>query len=263
MSQPQTAHNAPPSLFHALTEPVRAAFEMGSLPAALPWLTTAPRGDGHPVLVLPGFVTTDTSTAVIRNYLGYLGYDAQAWELGRNLGPRAIGSEGEKLIKRLDEIHAETGQKVSLVGWSLGGMMARQLSRRRPDLVRQVISLGSPISGSPRATTVWRLYEMMTGQRINDNEVQLQLRESELPPPVRSTAIFSKSDGVVAWRNCLEPKAQTTDNIEVYGSHCGLGFNAAVLFAVADRLALGDGDWTPFDRSGARSWLYPTPRAVH
>ena len=263
MSQTQTARTAPPSLFYAMTEPARAAIELGALPAAIPWLSTAPRGDGHPVMVLPGFVTTDTSTAVIRNYLNWLGYDTYPWELGRNLGPRAIGSEGEKLIKRLDQIHADTGQKVSLVGWSLGGMMARQLARRRPDLVRQVISLGSPIGGSPRATNVWRLYEMLTGQRINDAAVDVQLRESEMPPPVRATAIYSKSDGVVAWRNCLEPAAKTTDNIEVYGSHCGLGFNAAVLFAVADRLALDDGEWTPFDRSGIKSWLYPTPLAVH
>lgn len=254
------ARRTPPSLFHALTEAPRAVIEAGSLPFALPWLSTAPRGDGHPVMVLPGFVTTDASTVAIRNYLEYLGYDTHAWELGRNLGPRAIGTEGEKLIARLDEIYAETGQKISLVGWSLGGMMARQLARRRPDMVRQVISLGSPISGSPKATTVWRLYEIMTGQKIDDAAVTEQIRESELPPPVRATAIFSKSDGVVAWQNCMEPADDLTDNIEVYGSHCGLGFNPGVLFAVADRLALPAGEWHPFDRSGLKSWLYPTPR---
>jgi pimeloyl-ACP methyl ester carboxylesterase len=263
MSQTETRRHLPPSIFLAMTEAPRSVFEFGSLPLASPWLATAPKGDGHPVLVLPGFVTTDVSTAVLRNYLDWLGYDAHAWELGRNLGPRAIGAEGEKLIARLDEVFEETGKKISLIGWSLGGMMARQLARRRPDKVRQVITLGSPIVGDPRSTTVWRMYEMMTGQRIDDAAVKAQLEESALPPPVRSTAIFSKGDGVVAWQNCLEPAAETTDNIEVYGSHCGLGVNPAVLYATADRLALDEGQWRPFDRSGIKSFLYPTPRAVH
>jgi pimeloyl-ACP methyl ester carboxylesterase len=259
----QSMRRQPPSLFYAMTEAPRAFFEFGSLPFALPWLSTAPRGDGHPVMVLPGFVTTDTSTAILRNYLDGLGYDAYAWELGRNLGPKAIGTEGEKLIARLEDIYVETGEKVSLVGWSLGGMMARQLARRRPDMVRQVITLGSPIVGDPRATTVWRMYEWATGSRIDDENVMAQIRESELPPPVRSTAIFSKSDGVVAWQNCMEPEAPTTDNIEVYGSHCGLGVNPGVLYAVADRLALPDGEWQPFDRSGVKSWMYPGATAAH
>lgn len=251
---------SPPSLLLALTEAPRAAFELGTLGLALPWLMSAPRGDGHPVMVLPGFVTTDMSTITLRNYFSWLGYDTHAWELGRNLGPRAIGQEGEKLSARLEEIYEETGQQVSMVGWSLGGMMARQLARRRPEMVRQVITLGSPIAGSPRATTVWRMYEMMTGQRINDHHALRQVEESALPLPVRSTAIFSKGDGVVAWRNCLEPEAETSDNIEVHGSHCGLGFNAAVLYAAADRLALPADEWLPFDRTvGLRSLLYPSP----
>jgi hypothetical protein len=126
-----------------------------------------------------------------------------------------------------------------------------------------VITLGSPIVGDPRATTVWRMYEWATGSRIEDKAVKEQLAESELPPPCRSTAIFSKSDGVVAWQNCMEPEAPLTDNIEVYGSHCGLGVNPAVLYAVADRLALPDGEWTPFDRSGSRSWMYPSTVSSH
>ena len=158
----------PPSPLLALTEIGRAVVELGTLPLAAPLLMTAPRGDGHPVLVLPGFVTTDLSTSVLRRFLKRQGYDAHAWKLGRNLGPRAIGWEGEKLIARLEAIHEATGKKVSLVGWSLGGILARQLSRRRPDLVRQVISLGSPFTGDPRATNVWKAYEFLTGQRLKD-----------------------------------------------------------------------------------------------
>jgi pimeloyl-ACP methyl ester carboxylesterase len=260
----QTANQVPaPSLFLALTELPRAMFEMGTLPWATPALMTAPRGDGHPVLVLPGFITTDMSTRVLRRFLTRIGYDARAWELGRNLGPKAIGREGERLIARLEEIHAETGEKVSLVGWSLGGMMARMLSRWRPDLVRQVITLGSPIVGDPRATNAWRAYQRLTGHKLNDPDTQAQIAESQLPPPVPSTAIFSRDDGIVAWQNCLEPEADTTDNIEVKGSHCGLGVNASVLYAIADRLAQDDGDWKPFNRSGMRQMFYPSSGHVH
>lgn len=266
---PKQAHTTdsaelkPPSAMLALTEISRALIEFGTLPLAAPLLMSAKRGDGHPVLVLPGFVTTDRSTAVLRRFLTRLGYDAYAWELGRNLGPRAIGWEGEKLIARLEEIHANTGKKVSLVGWSLGGILARQLSRRRPDLVRQVISLGSPFAGDPRATNVWKAYEFLTGQRLKDPDTQAQLRESETAPPVPSTAIFSKDDGIVAWQNCIEPEADNTDNIEVNGSHCGLGVNAAVLYAVADRLALTENDWKPFERKGFRTMIYPSSGHVH
>lgn len=254
----------PPSALLALSELPRALAELGSLPLATPLLATAPRGDGHAVLVLPGFITTDLSTGPLRRYLAQLGYDAHAWKLGRNLGPRAIGAQGEKLIERLEDIHAKTGQRVSLVGWSLGGVMARQLARRRPELIRQVITLGSPFAGDPRATNVWRTYEMLSGQRIKDKDTQEQLRESATPPPVPSTAIFSKEDGVVAWQNCREPDAQATDNIEVHGSHCGLGVNAAVLYAIADRLAQPEGAWKPFERSGLlRSLVYPSSGHAH
>lgn len=246
-----------PSALLALTELPRALAEFGALGLAAPILATAPRGDGHPVMVLPGFVTSDRSTTVLRRFLARLGYDPHEWGLGRNLGPRAIGSEGEKLIDRLGQIHAATGRKVSLVGWSLGGVMARQLSRRSPEAVRQVITLGSPFTGTPRATNVWRAYEMLAGQKIDDPEVRDQLRESAAPPPVPSTAIYSREDGVVAWQNCVEPSGPETDNIEVHGSHCGLGVNPAVLYAVADRLAQGEGAWQPFERTGLKALVYP------
>jgi pimeloyl-ACP methyl ester carboxylesterase len=242
----------------ALTELPRALAELGSLPWASPLLATAPRGDGHPVLVLPGFTTSDKSTTILRRYLSRLGYDAHTWDLGRNLGPRAIGREGEKLVDRLNAVHELTGRKVSLVGWSLGGVMARMVSRRVPDAVRQVISLGSPFTGSPRATNVWRAYELLTGQRLDDSHTREQLRESATPPPVPSTAIWSREDGIVAWQNCVEPFHQNSDNIEVHGSHCGLGVNPAVLYAVADRLALPEDGWRPFDRAGLRALFYPS-----
>ncbi len=249
---------SPPSPLLALTELPRALLEFGSLgPAAVPLLALSPRGDGHPVMVLPGFVTSDMSTSILRRFLDRLGYDAHPWNLGRNLGPKAIGWQGEKLTKRLDEVHRATGKKVSLVGWSLGGVMARQLSRRLPDAVRQVISLGSPFAGTPKATNVWRAYETLTGHKIDSEDLRAQLRESATPPPVPSTAIYTREDGIVAWQNCVEPESAETDNIEVHGSHCGLGVNPSVLYAIADRLAQAEGEWQRFDRSGIKSIVYP------
>ena len=247
-----------PSLLLALTELPRALMEVGSLPWAAPLLLQAPKGDGHPVLLLPGFMAGETSMKPLFQYLKKLGYDPYQWELGRNLGPRAVGADGEKMVDRLEAIHAKTGRKVTVIGWSLGGAFARQLSRRRPDLVRQVISLGSPLTGTPRATNAWRAYQYFTGQKMDDPKLKAQVREGHEVPPVPATAIFSKNDGIVAWQTSREPKAKTTDNIEVRGSHCGLGANPAVMWAIADRLALAENGWKPFERSGARSLIYPS-----
>ena len=247
----------PPSALLALTELPRAIAELTSLPFAAPMLATAPRGDGHPVLVLPGFVAGDASTAILRRYLKRMGYDAHAWELGRNLGPRAIGAEGEKLVARLRAIHDATDQKVSLVGWSLGGIMARIVARRAPEAVRQVITLGSPFAGSPKATNVWRAYEFLTGHHVEGDSAKGQLAEAASPPPVPSTAIYTREDGVVAWQICMEQAGPAPDNIEVPGSHCGLGVNPAVLYAVADRLAQPADDWHPFERTGLKGLVYP------
>ena len=259
----QSTATTRPSLGLAFIELNRALLEFATLPIAAPLLRQAAKGDGHPVLVMPGFTASDRSTGILRRYLDELGYDTYAWELGRNLGPRAIGYKGEKLIERLAAIHALTGKKVSLIGWSLGGVMARQLSRRMPDAVRQVISLGSPFAGDPRTSNVWRVYEQVAGQRIDSEDIQSQLRESREAPPVPSTAIYSKTDGIVAWRSCIEPDTATTDNIEVLGSHCGLGINPAVLYAVADRLAQTEDGWGPFERTGWRAAVYPSSGAVH
>lgn len=249
----------PPSALLALSELPRAMAEIGALPWASPLLASAPRGDGHPVLVIPGFAASDRSTAVLRRYVGSLGYAAHGWNLGRNLGPRTVGDDGEKLLERLAAVREISGRRVSLIGWSLGGMMARMISRRMPGSVRQVISLGAPFAGTPRATNVWRLYQLFSGQRLDDHRTIDQLREGTLPPPVPSTAIWSREDGIVAWKNCVEPFCDTTDNIEVHGSHIGLPSNPAVLYAIADRLAQREGEWRPFDRRGLiRAIIYPS-----
>lgn len=254
----------PPTACLTFTELHRAGLELLSLaPLAAPLLTLAPRGDGEPVLVLPGFITSDRSTRLLRRFLSHLGYDAYAWKLGRNLGPRAIGQEGEKLLERLREIFESTGQRVSLVGWSLGGVMARELARAAPDMVRRVISLGSPFTGDPHATAPAKLYERLTGDKLSGEALARRLRESVAPLPVPTTSIYSRADGIVPWQNCLEPAHARSENVEVHGSHCGMGVNPAVLYVVADRLAAPDDAWTPFRASSWLGAVYPSPAAVN
>jgi pimeloyl-ACP methyl ester carboxylesterase len=152
-------------------------------------------------------------------------------------------------------------RKVSLVGWSLGGIMARELAKRYPKLVRQVITLGSPFAGNPRANYAWRIYQGVTGQEIDPEKMRDVFGDLAAPPPgIPATAIYSRTDGVVAWQTCVERPSRLTDNIEVYASHCGLGVNPSVHFAIADRLALPEREWQPFDRNAAtwRRFVYPS-----
>lgn len=226
-----------PSAFLALTDISRALVELGTMRFSPPTLASAPRGDGHSVLVLPGFAAGDGSTATLRRYIAQFGYTPHAWELGRNFGPRTIGDDGEHLLARVREIQESSGRKVSLIGWSLGGIMARLVAARAPDAVRQVITLGAPFAGSPKANNVWRAYEWLSGAKVDDAQTQGQLAEAGAPSPVPATAIYSRDDGFVAWQTCLDAEGAAEDNIEVHGSHCGLVVNPAVLSAVAERLA--------------------------
>lgn len=247
----------PPSLWLALTEVPRSLLALGALPIAASALAKAPRGDGHAVLVLPGFLTSDAATVVLRAYLKRLGYASYGWGLGRNLGHRAVGRDGEKLRTRFDEIYARSGRRVSLIGWSLGGVMARQLARERPDAVRQVIALGSPFGGNPAATTLRRTYQRVTGESLSDPLVKARWQLGAGAMPVPMTAIYTRGDGIVAWRNCVEADAPQTENIEVAGSHCGLPVNAAALIALADRLAQPEGQWRAFSPVPYPARLYP------
>lgn len=246
----------PPSILLLALEGQRAFLEAASLVPAGPLLSCAPQGDGHPVLVVPGFTAGDESTVALRSYLRRLRYWVHGWRLGRNLGfDGDRGPIDRDLALRVEDLFAMHGRKVSLVGWSLGGIHAREVARAVPDLVRQVITLGSPFAGRGQASNVRRLYETMTGRTIRDPAPEVLARLEE-PPPVPSTAIFSRTDGVAHWRACLERPSPRTDNIEVRGSHCGLGFNPVVLYAIADRLAQPEGEWRPFARHGWRRIFY-------
>ncbi|VTU13250.1 Lipase precursor [Variovorax sp. SRS16] len=243
----------PPSKLLLLAEG-RALWEAGAAVALWPLLQLTPRGDGHAVLVLPGLVASDLSTKILRRYLQSRGYEAHGWGLGRNFGPRKGIEQG--MLERLEALHAETGRKVSLVGWSLGGVYARLLASSRPELVRSVITLGSPFTGSARATNAWRVYEGVSGQSSEDPR---RMRQVEPTPSVPTTSIFSRSDGVVAWRCSVEQPGPNAENIEVVASHLGLGTHPAVLYALADRLAQPEGTWKPFDRGMLGPLIFPDP----
>jgi len=232
----------------------RALIELGFMLTVWPWLKDAPRGDGHPVLVLPGFLASSTSTIPLRSYLRQLGYDAHRWHLGRNTGYSPVLFE--KLIRRVRNLSIHSEQKVSLVGWSLGGVFAREVAREIPDRVRQVITLGSPFRSGHRGTNVAWLYQKVSGHSLEDfDEVFMQaLAET---PPVPCTAIHTHTDGVVNWETTIEDSIRPdVENVEVGGAHCGLGVNPKSLWVIADRLAQPDGIWRPFRPRGWLSWVY-------
>jgi pimeloyl-ACP methyl ester carboxylesterase len=242
-----------PSRMLLLAE-LRSVWAASATRALWPLLQFAPRGDGHAVLVLPGLAATDRSTRLLRRYLASLGHDVHGWGLGRNLGLR--DDTEARLLAALETLQARSGRKVSIVGWSLGGLYARLLASLRPDLVRSVITLGSPFAAGPRATHAWRVYERVSGQSADDPRHGSQVRPT---PSMPTTSIFSRSDGVVAWRSSLERPGPQSENIEVIGSHLGLGDQPAVLYVLADRLAQADGEWKPFERGLFGPLVYPNP----
>ena len=238
-----------PSLFWLLTEGGRAATELGLSFTFRKLHRNKMTGDGHPVLVLPGFLATDSSTKQLRKFIDELGYDSHAWGMGRNYAKVKFL---KKLSEKIDDIAAETGEKITIIGWSLGGVYARQLAKAKPHLVRQVITLGSPFRGISEPNNVAWIYNLINGfKRASDIDNEL-LKDLPLPAPVPTTAIYSKEDGVVPWELCMEEVEDCThQNIQVRGSHLGLGVNLSVLEIIADRLKYTQSDWVPFTPQSA------------
>lgn len=231
-----------------LTEAARATFEFGTMGAMLPLLRRAPKGDGHHVLVFPGFMASDNSTRTLRWYLRDLGYRAHGWRLGINIGPTERILDG--MEHRIQSLHTTDGTTVSIIGWSLGGIYAREMARWHPHAVRQVITLGSPFAlEDHEQSNASRAYNMLA--TFHSARVDA-LRKPELarePVPVPTTAIYTKGDGIVPWRTCIngpERVGADAENIRVVGSHVGLGHNPHVLSIIADRLAQPDGQWRPY-----------------
>ena len=255
----QRHHGGPPlSLYW--TEVARASAGWGLFLAALPLRASLPAGDGHPVLVLPGLLAGDGSTLALRAVLRHLGYDVCGWELGRNIGPTAKVVRG--LDDRLQQCAQRSGRSVTLIGWSLGGIFARALARRSPGLVRQVLTLGCPFrlatTSQSRATRAFERFSHLHVERL-----QLPLENGAAPLPVPATSIYSRMDGIVAWRACLDTPSPRAENIEVIGSHLGLGHNPAVIWAVTDRLAQAEGAWAPFRPPAVLRPFFPPPAERH
>ena len=253
-------HDGPAPGAWLLALELRAVWEFGALLPAWPLLSRSPKGDGHAVMVFPGLSANDVSTLPLRFYMQAQGYTASGWQQGFNFGPRAGVLERAKA--QLRTTFEASGRKVSLIGWSLGGVYARELAKELPQMVRGVITLGTPFGGSHRSTNAWRIYELASGRSIE--------RESEnydLPaaPPVPTTSIYSRSDGIVAWKGSVQAPSTHqphTENIEVVASHVGLGLNPSAWWAVADRLAQPEGQWQPFRREQkgrVHGLIYPDP----
>lgn len=239
----------------------RAPWEYAATLAALPCLARAPAGDGHPVIVFPGLGAADLTTAPMRRFLRDRGYTTYAWGQGLNLGPReGVLEQCRQLVR---QVHRRHDEKVSLVGWSLGGLYAREMAKELPESARCVVTLGTPFAGHPRATNAWRFYELVSGQPVHDPVLIEQIRQ---PPACPTTSIYSKSDGVVAWQCSVNEPAPHTENIEVHASHVGMGVNPLALYALADRLAQDPDAWQRFHRPGngslIRRWLYKSPAAA-
>ena len=249
-----TIDSVPAPAWWKLALEARAPLEFGASLAALPWLALSPRGDGHPVLVFPGMLASDISTQPLRQLLRLLGHQVHGWEQGRNLGPRSAVLAAS--LARIRELRRSSGRKVSLVGQSLGGIYARELAKQAADDVRCVVTLGTPFTGGPRSTNAWKIYERLNGRDHLAPQERAGVRQT---PPVPTTSIYSRSDGVVAWQCSLERTGPQSENIEVETSHTGMGVNPLVLHALADRLAQPEGAWQPFRRTGLRRAAYRAP----
>lgn len=240
----------PPSKLLLVLEAVRSLFEYTqSILLSIPLQYISPKGDGHPVVVFPGLGTADGSTHYVRSFLTSLGYNVYPWGMGRNLGPRnGLDNLTSLILARIREISEENGgAKVSLIGWSLGGIYVREIAKAAPELVRQVITLGTPFKGDPDATNVTALYEFLSKDKSHYDPAIVESIAKK--PDVPFTSIYSKTDGVVAWESSIEVVTDISENIEIpVASHLGLGHNPICLHIIANRLAQAANKWQHYKK---------------
>ena len=247
-AQPPDAVNAAPPTHLLRVLEWRTGLEYLAALRAARRIADWPRGDGHPVLVLPGFLAGPGSTQLLRNVLRRLGYRVYDWGLGYNMGYRP--SMTETLPARLHHIRQRAdGRRVSLIGWSAGGIYARELARAFPDDVRSVITLGSPFRGNHRASAAWKVWRLVNrGANATEAVSEQALLRRAQPLSIPTTCIYSRTDGIVAWQCCTSLPAPETENVEVHSTHLGYGHNVETLSVIADRLAQPEDGWRPFQR---------------
>lgn len=232
------AFRAPPLTLLAM-EPLRAAFDFC---AAQFGAAAVPVGDGHPVVVFPGLGGAPFTTSHLRRFLTDSGFGSQCWGRGINTGPDGdFDAWLDGLEADVRRCHERTGRKVSLVGWSLGGVYAREIAKRCPECVRQVITMGTPFASMRGATHAETFFQLLNGGTAQlTPEMERRLRSC---PPVPTTSIYSKTDGLVCWRGCIEKNGPQSENIEVSASHLGMATHPEVLRIIANRLAQPEGCW--------------------
>ena len=271
MSRPSVVrhpHVGSPSVLSSLLE-ARIFMEMALLPASLPLLMAAPQGDGHPVILVPGFMAGESTLAALKLFLQNKGYDVHNWGLGRNVGFR--GKHANALPQKIRYLHHTTGRKVSLVGWSLGGVFSFYGAETTQDCVRSIITLGSPVSvdmmgnqSPPALKALYRLVSHRLGASAHLMQPRAKAMREHRRLPIPTSCLYSLSDGVVPPQEAtIDGDPALHENIQVPGSHVGLGFNGIVMAIVADRLAQAEGDWKPFAPQGLLGHVYrATTRAL-
>jgi hypothetical protein len=226
-------------------EPLRALLDYC---AARVGCEPLPVGDGHPVVVYPGLAGGALTTSHLRRFLSDSGFTVHDWEGGVNTGPSGIFDDWlHALEQRVRDLHRAHGRKASLIGWSLGGVYAREIAKRCPECVRQVITLGTPFGSLGEGNRAGTVYKLLNREQSHlTPELEARLREC---PPVPTTSIFSKTDGIVSWRGCIERKSESSESVEVSASHLGMGTHPQVLRIVANRLAQPEGRWRALRRA--------------
>ena len=254
-------HVGSPSVLSSLLE-TRIFMEVALLPACLPLLMEAPLGDGHPVVLVPGFMAGESTLVALKLFLQNKGYDVHTWGLGRNVGFR--GKHANALPQKIRYLHHTTGRKVSLVGWSLGGVFSFYGAETTQECVRSIITLGSPVSvdimgnqSPPALKAMYRLVSHRLGASAHLMQPRAKAMREHRRLPIPTSCLYSLTDGVVPPQEAtIDGDPALHENIQVPGSHLGLGFNGIVMAIVADRLAQPECDWKPFAPQGLLGRVY-------
>ncbi|MDJ0919987.1 MAG: alpha/beta hydrolase [Henriciella sp.] len=233
MTATMPTHCEKPSLFSTVRE-FGTPLQFLKFPTMARSLLSAPRGDGRKIVLLPGFTSPELAMQPLASYLSFLGYDASTWGLGINRGD--VDGLTDEFGRGIETMADATGEPVTLIGWSLGGVIARETARHHSASVREIITMGSPLIGGPKYTSIGGVYARMTGMDVDMFEQEVHERNRVgLDQPI--TAIFSKSDGVVGWTAAQDPYNEQTRHVEVRSTHFGLGVNPTVWKIVAETLA--------------------------